>query len=957
MCGINDSVGVEVIKNGVKVRGLKKTAGIISVFMTLLGGQIILGTPVFGITNSSISVSLTTLLPIEILPGEFGSTSQNVSVTTDNYTGYNVALTNQTNSADIVNTSDSSLIIPTITLPNGSSSITSSGFTNGYGISTNGTNFVPAPTSATTLSIGSSNSAGTNSHNLTFGAKVTADIAAGTYTKTFIVVAVVNNPQYSITYNKNAGNDTVSNMPANQSLAPTTASSVTLSNNVPTRDFYTFLGWDTDPTVTTPTYPTGTTHTIDIEPTQSNDISLYAIWGETGEVKITSISYVSGINVSGTPHPTVDSDGNIDFDLTFLGGLDNTSTLQATYQLTVTNTTPSNYSFTPPASNMRLRISANEVRDISYELSGISPGDTIPGRNGSVTFNIILSTDYVSGEHSAEGGIEVEPVSQSTPSIVGSIYGSNTGDLSGNNTLTSFQISVESTFDESNTFTINSLSSDFEIVDSSGNSLNAQTIAANTTSTYTFYMKKTSGAKFASETATAGITISYNSTYTNVGEVKITVDKDQSYVDNQAPTISGVTITRNKTVDGEATLTWSGTDNVGIASYGIYKCTNSCDTMIPVSGVTNSYTFSDLQDGSYSFVVVGFDDEHNTATQSQINDARTSTSPGPASGTNSVSLSWSYTVQYSIQNGGMSGTTGSPIRAGGSWEGTITANSGYRRPDEKSDITVTMDGQNYTGFDYSTSTYKVTITGASGNIEISAVLEDSCLIAGTLIPVLVDGEETTKPIEDITYSDLVKVWNHETGTIDYMHPARIEKASQKEYYQLATLEDGTTLGTFGWHGVFDVDSNLFISVDDSSKFHPGTLIYKVEGNQLVSVPVKSVEIVQQDVTVYHLLSSQYYNVVANDILTTDGFVLTSNFYGFTDTNIMWPEARNEFLSHPEDLYTYEDFADIGVPLRMFNDLRLREASYLQRYGITLDMFKHYLLTQGVLSGMVPYGDE
>ena len=395
---------------------------------------------------------------------------------------------------------------------------------------------------------------------------------------------------------------------------------------------------------------------------------------------------------------------------------------------------------------------------------------------------------------------------------------------------------------------------------------------------------------------------------------------------------------------------------MGVASYGIYKCTNTCDTMISVSGVTNSYTFSNLSDGTYHFIVVGYDDDGNTATQNQINGANTD--PGPASSTGDQSLSWSYSVSYDIRNGGMTNTSGTTVRAGGTWQGTVTANNNYIRPDSKNDFTVTMDGQQTTNFTYSTNNYQISIGNASGNITISATLEQSCLIAGTLIPVLdEDGNETTKPIEEITYKDLVKVWNHETGTIDYVHPARIEKASKKTEYQLATLEDGTTLGTFGWHGVFDVAANAFISVDDSSNFHPGTVIYKIEGDQLVAVAVKGVEIVEEEVYVYHLLSSQYYNVVANDILTTDGFTLTSNFYGFTDTNIMWPEARNEFLSNPDNLYTYEDFADIGIPLRMFNDLRLREASYLQRYGVTLEMFKHYLVTQGVISGMVPYDDE
>lgn len=946
------------VNNGVIVKPNKRFCikSVLLLLMTLLSGQILFGTPVFAVTSPSITVTLGNLPPVSLRAGHFGSSSQSVNVTTDNYTGYTVSLNNSTNSTDLVNQNDNTLTIPTITLPSGSSSITSDDFTSGYGVSTDGTNYVPAPTSAINVPIATRTSSGTGSHTLTFGAKPATNTPVGTYNKTFVVTAVTNSPQYSISYNANAGTDTVANMPFNQEITITTSDTVTLANDVPTRADYQFLGWDTDPTVTTPTYPTGSTNTITLEPTQPNAITLYAIWRDTGTVKITGVSYVSGINVSGTPNPSVNSDGNVNFDLTFLGGLDNTSTLQATYRLTVSNTSHSDYTFTAPQSNLTLRISDNEVRDISYELSGISVGDTIPARS-SVSFNIILSTDYVSGEHSAEGGIDVEPVNQTTPSLIGSIYGSNTGDLSGNNTLTSFQISVESTFTESKSFNINSLSQDFEIVDSSGNALGAQTIAAGATSTYTFYMKKATGAAFASETATAGITISYDSTYTNVGEVKITVDKDPSYVDSQAPTISGVTITRNKTVDGQATLTWSGQDNVGIASYGIYKCTTTCDNMISVSGVTNSYTFSNLSDGTYHFIVVGFDDEGNTASQNEINGANTD--PGPASSTGDQSLSWEYSVQYNIRNGGMTNTSGNTVRAGGTWEGTITANNNYVRPNSKNDITVTMDDKSYTGFTYNTSNYKVTISGASGNINISATLqEESCLIAGTLIPVLdKNGNEITKPIEDIKYNDLVKVWNHETGTIDYVHPARIEKTARKTQYQLATLEDGTTLGTFGWHGVFDVNANEFISVDNPSKFYPGTVIYKVEGSQLVAVAVKSVEIVEEEVNVYHLLSSQYYNVVANDILTTDGFVLTSNFYGFTDTNIMWPESRNEFISHPENLYTYEDFEDIGIPLRMFNDLRLREASYLLNYGVTLDMFKQYLLSQGVISGMVPYDDE
>lgn len=41
--------------------------------MTLLGGQIIFGTPVFGVTQATISINLGTLSQLNLLPGHFGS--------------------------------------------------------------------------------------------------------------------------------------------------------------------------------------------------------------------------------------------------------------------------------------------------------------------------------------------------------------------------------------------------------------------------------------------------------------------------------------------------------------------------------------------------------------------------------------------------------------------------------------------------------------------------------------------------------------------------------------------------------------------------------------------------------------------------------------------------------------------------------------------------------------------
>jgi len=678
---------------------------------------------------------------------------------------------------------------------------------------------------------------------------------------------------------------------------------------------------------------------------------------ETGDVKITNISYVSGVNVNGTPHPSINDDGSIDFDLSFKSGqVQDNETFSATYSITISNTTSSPYIFTAPQSDLVLRLSPTTTSEVYYELVGVNVGDTIPA-NSTLTYNVILTADYVSGTHGVEGGMEVNPVEDKSGALVGSIYGSSQGDLTGNNDLVMFQISVQNTFTTEKTFTIDILSNDFLVTNAQGGYLDMQTIAAETTATYTFYVKKAAGAIYGSDFVNVPVMISYDGTETSSGVLKLAVDKDPSFVDSEAPIISDVVITRDNSV-GTATVTWVGSDNVGVASYAIYPCTKNNNTYTcgnPITGISGndtSYTLTGLSSGTYGVVVVGYDDEGNTATAAEINDATTAS--GHASRSADTELNWTFVVTGNITNGSLS-NNGATVQIGGTYTGTLSPNNNYSNP---SSITVVMNGRTLTAgtdYTYSSNSGNISIPNVDGDITITATCSSNgCLIEGTLIA-LADG--TSKPIEDISYRDILKVWNHETGSVGAEHPARIEKSSVATSYQLITFSDGTTLGTVSWHGIFDVNANEFVSVDDPSRFYVGLTVYKVENDQLVPVTVTNIEQIEETVNVYYVTSSNYYNIISNNLLTTNGNVITSNFYGFEEENIKWPATRDEFLSDPDNLYKYEDFVDIGIPLRMFNDLRLGEAAYLQRYGISLEDFKNYLVDNNVVTNMVPYDDE
>ncbi len=71
---------------------------------------------------------------------------------------------------------------------------------------------------------------------------------------------------YSVTYNANNG----SNAPATQYKAH--GYNLTLTNSVPTREGYTFLGWSTSSTATTATYTAGSNFT------GNSNTTLYAVW-------------------------------------------------------------------------------------------------------------------------------------------------------------------------------------------------------------------------------------------------------------------------------------------------------------------------------------------------------------------------------------------------------------------------------------------------------------------------------------------------------------------------------------------------------------------------------------------------------------------------------------------------------------------------------------------------------
>ena len=161
--------------------------------------------------------------------------------------------------------------------------------------------------------------------------------AGGSYTAnanaTLYAVWEKNPTQYTVSYSANGG----SGAPASQTKSENVA--ITLSSTKPTRSGYTFLGWSTSSTATSPTYYPGSSYTTNASAT------LYAVWEKLPETYTIKYNANGGTGAPATQTKT--EDVNITLSSTkptrsgykFLGWSTSSTATSATYQSGATYST------------------------------------------------------------------------------------------------------------------------------------------------------------------------------------------------------------------------------------------------------------------------------------------------------------------------------------------------------------------------------------------------------------------------------------------------------------------------------------------------------------------------------------------------------------------------------------------------------------------------------------------
>ena len=183
-----------------------------------------------------------------------------------------------------------------------------------------------------------------------------------------------------------------------------------------------------------------------------------------------------------------------------------------------------------------------------------------------------------------------------------------------------------------------------------------------------------------------------------------------------------------------------------------------------------------------------------------------------------------------------------------------------------------------------------------------------CLAHGTMIS-MYDG--TTKPIQDIEYTDTLKVWNFDDACFDSAKPLWIKQEQTANCYNLLEFSKGTLLKTIVQHRIFNKELGKFTHpmTEDTPL---GTHTFTDSGEE-IELLCKSVII--EEIKYYNVITHRHINMFANGILTSCRY---NNIYPIVDMKFI--KSDNETVPKPE----YDIFDSDPILCKYREGLRLDE---------------------------------
>ncbi len=176
-----------------------------------------------------------------------------------------------------------------------------------------------------------------------------------------------------------------------------------------------------------------------------------------------------------------------------------------------------------------------------------------------------------------------------------------------------------------------------------------------------------------------------------------------------------------------------------------------------------------------------------------------------------------------------------------------------------------------------------------------------------------------KKIKDLTYDDLVLVWDFDNGKFTYAKPLWIMKQKTIDKYNLLKFSDGSILKTINQHRIFNKEKGKFTypMTDDTPI---GTTTFNSKGEEITLIEKK---VVYENIDYCNVITDYHINLFTNDILTSCRF---NNIYEIE--NMKFKKVKKS-LNDDKEL--------IGISKKWIDGLRLKEQDLdINKNNIALD---------------------
>jgi len=228
---------------------------------------------------------------------------------------------------------------------------------------------------------------------------------------------------------------------------------------------------------------------------------------------------------------------------------------------------------------------------------------------------------------------------------------------------------------------------------------------------------------------------------------------------------------------------------------------------------------------------------------------------------------------------------------------------------------------------------------------------ESCIASGTLIT-LADG--TQKRVEDLVESDVLLVFDHETGRFVEAPIVFIERDGWAEYNVInLKFSDGRVTRLIYEHGLFDLTLNkyVYITEENCTEFI-GHEFAVIDGDGWTTVTLTEAFVTTEYVGCYSLVTAYHLNYFIDGLFSMPGGIEgLFNIFEYGD-GMVYDEEQMQKDIETYGLYTYEDFAEY-IPEEVYNAF---PAAYLKvsvgkgylTFDDILAMIERYVVGNGLM---------